>query len=65
MKALYIKDFSHKGHTIRISVHADEDMREPWKKHDGYGIVSKWERRDKQPGELILHSDGSADIATV
>ena len=57
MSALYTKDFSYKGHTIRISVHADEDMREPWKEHDDHGIVSNWERRDKQPGEMILCQD--------
>lgn len=47
----------HNGYKIKIETHADEDMREPWNEHDGHGIVSDWETRDKRPGELILNSD--------
>lgn len=45
------------GYTARISVFHDEYMGEPWKEHDGHGIVSEWTRRDKTPGELVLNSD--------
>lgn len=50
----------HRGHTITLSWHPDYDMGEPWKEHDGHGIVSGWEHRDKAPGELVLCSDRSA-----
>jgi hypothetical protein len=33
-------------------------MGEPWKEHDGHGIVSDWVSRDKAPGELVLNCDG-------
>lgn len=54
---LYTKTKTVDGYTIHIHVHHDEDMGEPWKEHDGHGIVSEWTRRDKQPGELVLVSD--------
>ena len=38
----------------------DSDMREPWKEHDGHGIVSEWTTRDKSPGEVVLCSDRSS-----
>lgn len=47
----------HEGYTIRIHCHVDTDMGEPWKEHDGHGIVSEWTRRKKEPGELILWED--------
>jgi hypothetical protein len=37
----------------------DSDMREPWKEHDGHGIVSDWTTRAKRPGEVVLCSDRS------
>lgn len=46
------------GLKFRVSIHRDEDMREPWKEHDGYGVVSEWTRRDKHPHERVLISDG-------
>lgn len=49
---------THKGHTITVSWHYDQDCGEPWKEHDGHGEVSEWTTRDKQPGELVLCSDG-------
>lgn len=45
------------GRTARIEVIPDEHMGEPWKEHDGHGIVSEWTTRAKLPGELILASD--------
>lgn len=32
----------------------DDDTLAPWTEHDGHGIVTDWERRDKRAGELIL-----------
>lgn len=49
--------FEHKGHTFRIEIEQDEDMREPWEEHDGHGIVSDWTTRDKAPGERVLNAD--------
>lgn len=45
------------GLNFRVGIYRDEDMGEPWKEHDGYGVVSEWTRRDKQPGERILIQD--------
>lgn len=46
---------TYRDHEIKIEVHHDEHMGEPWKEHDGHGIVSEWVRRDKKPGELVLN----------
>jgi len=54
---LYTKTITHDGYTVHIHVHHDEDMGEPWKEHDGHGIVSEWIVRGKSPGELVLCSD--------
>jgi len=40
------------GYTVEII--ADEDSCEPWKEHEGHGIVSEWTTRAKAPGERIL-----------
>ena len=48
---------TYKGYEIAIETHRDDDMGPPWKEHDGHGIVSDWEHRDKEPGELLLHED--------
>lgn len=50
--------YEYRGHAIRIDIHHDEHMGPPWEEHDGHGIVSDWEHRDKRPGEWILYSDG-------
>jgi hypothetical protein len=47
----------HKNHVFEVSIVRDEDMREPWKEHDGHGIISDWTRREKKPGERVLCSD--------
>lgn len=52
-----MKTINHRGYAATITVHHDQDMGEPWKEHDGYGIVSEWTMRDKSPGELVLHHD--------
>jgi hypothetical protein len=49
--------FSHKGYTFRYQCEVDEDMREPWKEHDGHGIISEWTTRGKAPGERIVATD--------
>lgn len=54
---LYQKSFKYRGYQVTIEVHQDEDMREPWKEHDGHGVVSGWETRDKRPGERVLNTD--------
>ncbi len=48
-------EVEHEGFTLRATVHRDDDMREPWREHDGHGIVSEWTSRDKRPGERILN----------
>ena len=48
----------HEGHSITVSWHYDEGLREPWKENDGHGPVSEWTTRDKQAGELVLCKDG-------
>jgi len=50
--------FEHEGHTFRFECKHDEDMREPWKEHDGHGIISDWTRREKRAGERVLIRDG-------
>lgn len=35
----------------------DDDGDPPWDREDGHGPVSKWLRRDKAPGERVLHED--------
>lgn len=50
----------HRGHTITINWFADFDHGTPWDNEDGHGPITKWERRDKRPGERVLSSDRSA-----
>lgn len=52
---LMTKPANYRDHKITISIHHDEGMGEPWKEHDGHGVVSEWVRRDKKPGELVLN----------
>lgn len=58
MQAFHTADYTdHEGQAFRIEYHYDPDMGAPWDNCDGHGPVSDWERRDKHPGELILHED--------
>jgi hypothetical protein len=50
----------HRGHTITVNWFADVDHGTPWENEDGHGPVTKWERRDKRPGERVLCSDRNA-----
>lgn len=45
------------GWAATIRIDPDDSMGEPWKEHDGHGIVSEWTRRDKRPGERVLAED--------
>ena len=56
------KSREHKGLTITINWYFDIDSGQPWKEHEGHGIVSDWTRRDKAPGERLLHSDGRSKL---
>ena len=47
----------HKGLSFQVEFCYDESMGEPWKEHDGHGVVSNWTTRDKSPGERVLNSD--------
>jgi hypothetical protein len=49
-----MKTFEYKGYTVIIQAHHDEVSGPPWDHQDGHGVVSKWERRNKRPGELVL-----------
>lgn len=56
--------FTSIGETIRVkgfdlTARVEHDPRpgEPWKEHDGHGVVSDWTRRDKAPGERVLCED--------
>jgi hypothetical protein len=46
-----------KGFTITARVEQDDQMGEPWKEHDGHGVVSEWTTRSKRPGERVLCED--------
>ena len=52
--------FTHNGREYRFSTSWDDAMSEPWKEHDGHGVVSDWTTRDKLPGERVLNTDRSS-----
>jgi len=49
--------FTHRGRTFHLRVERDDAMGEPWREHDGHGIVSDWTTRAKKAGERILVED--------
>ena len=51
-------DFFQNGKSFRCNIIPDDTYGAPWENADCYGIVSKWERRDKRPCERILCKDG-------
>jgi len=57
-----IGDGTYYKANAKIETHHDDTMSEPWKEHDGHGIVSEWVRRDKRAGELLLCSDRSSKL---
>lgn len=53
-----LESFTHKGQAFTAFLELDQDMREPWKEHDGHGPVSDWRPKDsKRPGEMVLLED--------
>jgi hypothetical protein len=48
----------HKGRAFSVVYECDLDHGAPWEESDGHGIVSEWTTRDKEPGELVLMTDG-------
>lgn len=51
------RDIERDGKTYRVEFIVDYDLGAPWKEHDGHGVVSDWENRDKKPGEVVIASD--------
>jgi hypothetical protein len=45
------------GWRAEIKTEYDDAMGEPWREHDGHGVISEWTSRDKRPGERILATD--------
>ena len=52
--------FTLRGYTFRFKTERDDFMGEPWKEHDGHGIVSEWTTREKRAGERVLAEDGGS-----
>lgn len=44
------------GMRFVVQTEHDDCMGEPWKEHDGHGVVSDWTRRDKRPSERVLNT---------
>lgn len=51
------RDIEKDGKTYRVEFIVDYDLGAPWEEHDGHGVVSDWECRDKKPGEVVIASD--------
>ena len=58
MTAYHTEELTRTGLAFRVEHHDDDTMGAPWDEHDGHGIVTEWTSREKQPGELVLDSDG-------
>lgn len=52
-----MKTIERDGFTFSVKHEHDSEAGTPWDREEGHGPVSEWTRRDKRPGELILHSD--------
>lgn len=50
------------GLTFSVELEHDHSHGAPWEEECGHGPVSAWTRRDKRPGERVLHSDGLSRI---
>jgi hypothetical protein len=48
------------GNQFRVDYLFENCSELPWEHCDGHGQVSNWTRRDKKPGEIILHTDHSS-----
>ena len=52
---------TYKGRALTIEYHYDHDTGEPWKEHDGCGVVTEWMRKDhKRPEYRIISTDGES-----
>ena len=51
------RDIEKNGTTYWVEFIVDYGMGAPWKEHDGHGVVSDWERRNKKPGEVVIVED--------
>jgi hypothetical protein len=54
------RTFEHKGRQFGMTIEFDAGLQEPWKEHDGHGIVSEWTSRAKRAGERVLVQDRSS-----
>lgn len=59
-----MRHFTHEGFDFTMEIVDDNDSRPPWKRGDGYGVVSEWRTYHrggnitKRPWERVLHRDG-------
>lgn len=56
------------GQYFRATIVRDTDASEPWKEHDGHGIirkVSRFDEGDKAPGERILYLGNSREYTFI
>lgn len=56
------RDIEQNGKIYRVEFIFDSDTGAPWEEHDGHGVVSDWECRDKKPGEVIIASDHGSKL---
>lgn len=54
------RDIEQNSTIYRVEFIVDYDMGAPWEEHEGHGVVSDWENRDKKPGEVVITSDRGA-----
>ena len=47
------------GMQFSLVIALDDLNDPPWEQADGHGPVSDWTRREKRPGERVLHRDGT------
>jgi hypothetical protein len=52
-----MKTFEHGGRTFVMRIERDETMGEPWKVHDGHGVVTEWTETAPDEAARILVSD--------
>jgi hypothetical protein len=62
VKPYETQTITRNGTTLVVEYHYDDDSGKPWKDSDGHGVVSEWTRRDKKPGERVLHENRGARL---
>ena len=60
--AIDSEEFTLDGIRFRWETFRDYDMYEPWKEHDGHGVISDWTARDKSSGERVLALDRNSEM---